>query len=66
MILLQARSLLSNGLCDRLIDPNLKDEYNKDEMKTMIIAARLCLLHSSSRRPTMKKVVLSQLYIQLS
>lgn len=66
MILLQARSLLSNGLCDRLIDPNLKDEYNKDGMKTMIIAARLCLLHSSSRRPTMKKVVLSQLYIQLS
>lgn len=63
MILLQARSLLSSGLCDRLIDPNLKDEYNKDEIKTMMIAARLCLLHSSSRRPTMKKVVFGQLYI---
>lgn len=56
-LVLWARSLLSNGLCDRLIDPNLEDDYNKDEMKIMIIAARLCLLHSSSRRPTMKKIL---------
>ncbi|CAL5328856.1 unnamed protein product [Camellia sinensis] len=50
-------SLLSCGLCERLIDPYLKEDYDKDEMKTMMIAARLCLLHSSSRRPTMKTIL---------
>ncbi|KAL7237111.1 hypothetical protein ACSBR1_020223 [Camellia fascicularis] len=55
-LVLWARSLLSCGLCERLIDPYLKEDYDKDEMKTMMIAARLCLLHSSSRRPTMKTV----------
>lgn len=54
---MQARSLLTCGLCERLIDPDLKEDYDKDEMKTMMIAARLCLLHSSSRRPTMKTVI---------
>ncbi|XP_027086855.1 probable serine/threonine-protein kinase PBL21 [Coffea arabica] len=52
-----ARSLLSSGLCERLIDPNLNQDYCQDEMKMMMIAARLCLLHSSSRRPTMKTVL---------
>ncbi|PIN25719.1 Serine/threonine protein kinase [Handroanthus impetiginosus] len=51
-----ARSLLHCGQYERLIDPNLKEDYNKDEMRTLMIAARLCLLHSSSRRPTMKTV----------
>lgn len=53
---LQARSLLSCGICERLIDPYLSEEYNKEEMEVMMIAARLCLMHSSSRRPTMKTV----------
>lgn len=53
---LQARSLLSCGLCERLIDPNLNEDYDKEEMEIMMCAARLCLLHSSSRRPTMKMV----------
>lgn len=55
MFILQARSLLGCGLGDRLIDPNLKN-YNKEEMGAMMMAARLCLLYSSSRRPTMKTV----------
>lgn len=53
---LQARSLLSSGVCERLIDPQLNEEYNKEEMEIVMFAARLCLLHSSSRRPTMKMV----------
>ncbi|CAI9104807.1 OLC1v1003570C1 [Oldenlandia corymbosa var. corymbosa] len=56
-LVLWARSLLSSGLYERLIDPNLEEKYDKDEMKVMMIAARLCLLHSSSRRPTMKTVL---------
>ncbi|KAL3539123.1 hypothetical protein ACH5RR_002489 [Cinchona calisaya] len=56
-LVLRARSLLSSGLCERLIDPNLNNDYNKDEMKMMMIAARLCLLHSSSRRPTVKMIL---------
>ncbi|KAK9286482.1 hypothetical protein L1049_014880 [Liquidambar formosana] len=54
---LQARSLLSCGLCEYLIDPYLNEDYNMEEMKTMMMAARLCLLHSSSRRPTMKVIL---------
>ncbi|XP_016492984.1 PTI1-like tyrosine-protein kinase 2 isoform X2 [Nicotiana tabacum] len=56
-LVLWARSLLSFGLCDLLVDPDLSENYNKDEMKTMMLAARLCLLHSSSRRPTMKTIL---------
>lgn len=56
LIDLQARSLLSYGLYKRLIDPCLNEDYSKEEMEIMMIAARLCLMHSSSRRPTMKMV----------
>ncbi|KAK6159623.1 hypothetical protein DH2020_006937 [Rehmannia glutinosa] len=52
-----ARSLLTCGLDERLIDPNLNEDYNKDEMKAVMTAARLCLLHSSSRRPTMRTIL---------
>ncbi|KAJ0019955.1 hypothetical protein Pint_31160 [Pistacia integerrima] len=33
---------------------SLGEDYEKEEMEIMMCAARLCLLHSSSRRPTMK------------
>ncbi|KAM7479491.1 hypothetical protein LguiA_027704 [Lonicera macranthoides] len=56
-LVLWARSLLRFGLCERLIDPCLNGGYNVEEMKTMIIAARFCLLHSSSRRPKMKRIL---------
>ncbi|KAL9173672.1 hypothetical protein ABFS82_02G003600 [Erythranthe guttata] len=52
-----ARPLLTCGLDERLIDPDLKEDYKEDEMKAMMIVARLCLLHSSSRRPTMKTIL---------
>ncbi|KAJ0077520.1 hypothetical protein Patl1_35844 [Pistacia atlantica] len=52
-----ARSLLSCGLCERLIDPYLNEDYKKEEMEIMMCVARLCLLHSSSRRPTMKTIL---------
>ncbi|KAF5200843.1 Proline-rich receptor-like protein kinase perk1 [Thalictrum thalictroides] len=55
-LVLQARSLLSQGLWENLIDPHLNEDYGKEEMHKMIMAARLCLMHSSSRRPTMKTV----------
>ncbi|CAN0845650.1 Protein kinase STUNTED [Linum grandiflorum] len=54
--LVQARSLLSSGLCDRLIDPHLNGDYNKEEMELLVFLSRLCLMHSSSRRPSMKMV----------
>ncbi|KAF3434799.1 hypothetical protein FNV43_RR21885 [Rhamnella rubrinervis] len=56
-LVLWARSLLSYGLCDRLIDPYLDENYKKEEMEIMMIAARLCLMHSSSKRPTMKTIL---------
>lgn len=57
-LVLQARSVLCSGLCERLIDPNLlHEDYDKEGMKMMMVAARLCLLHSSSKRPTMKTIL---------
>ncbi|KAE9448638.1 hypothetical protein C3L33_19468, partial [Rhododendron williamsianum] len=56
-LVLWARSLLSCGLCERLIDPHLNKDYDKDEVQTMMTAARLCILHSSSRRPDMKTIL---------
>ncbi|KAG8368035.1 hypothetical protein BUALT_Bualt15G0003300 [Buddleja alternifolia] len=56
-LVIWGRSVLTCGLYERLIDPNLNEDYNKDEMNTVMIAARLCLLHSSSRRPTMKTIL---------
>ncbi|XP_022140740.1 receptor-like cytosolic serine/threonine-protein kinase RBK1 [Momordica charantia] len=56
-LVLRARSLLGFGLGDRLIDPNLKGNYNKVEMRAMMMAARLCLLYSSSRRPIMETIL---------
>ncbi|XP_019165194.1 PREDICTED: serine/threonine-protein kinase CDL1-like isoform X2 [Ipomoea nil] len=56
-LVLWSRSLLSYGLCERLIDPELNEDYNVKEINTMMIVARLCLLHSSSRRPTMKRIL---------
>ncbi|XP_073292805.1 probable serine/threonine-protein kinase PBL23 [Primulina huaijiensis] len=56
-LVLWARSLLNSGLSERLIDPILHGEHDKDEMKIMMAVARLCLLHSSSRRPAMKTIL---------
>ncbi|KAG6761720.1 hypothetical protein POTOM_034953 [Populus tomentosa] len=53
-LVLWARSLLNSGLCERLIDPHLSGDYKREEMEIMISVARLCLVHSSSRRPTME------------
>ncbi|CAN1134667.1 Protein kinase STUNTED [Linum perenne] len=56
-LVLWARSLLSSGLYDRLIDPHLNGDYNKEEMETLVFLSRLCLVHSSSRRPSMKMIL---------
>ncbi|XP_011045458.1 PREDICTED: serine/threonine-protein kinase CDL1-like isoform X2 [Populus euphratica] len=56
-LVLWARSLLNSGLCERLIDPRLNGDYKREEMEIMISVARLCLVHSSSRSPTMKMIL---------
>ncbi|XP_077221875.1 protein kinase STUNTED-like isoform X2 [Tasmannia lanceolata] len=56
-LVLWARSLLSAGLCEQLIDPSLNDTYDREEMQKMMVAAGLCILHSSSTRPTMNKIL---------
>lgn len=54
--MLWARSLLRFGLCEHLVDPFLNQNYKKEEMEVMMFIARLCLVHSSSQRPTMKMI----------
>ncbi|XVE67231.1 hypothetical protein DITRI_Ditri08aG0143500 [Diplodiscus trichospermus] len=56
-LVLRARSLLRFGQCERLVDPYLSNNYKKEEMEVMMFIARLCLLHSSSQRPTMKMIL---------
>ncbi|KAF5745788.1 serine/threonine-protein kinase CDL1-like isoform X1 [Tripterygium wilfordii] len=56
-LVLWASSLLSRGLWECLIDPELNREYDKKEMEMMMFMARLCLTHSSWRRPTMKVIL---------
>ena len=43
-------------LNEHLIDPYLHKDFDKEEIEIMMSAASLYLLHSSSRRPTMKEV----------
>ncbi|KAI4367370.1 hypothetical protein MLD38_023115 [Melastoma candidum] len=56
-IVIWARSLFKRGRGDMLIDVNLHGEYKQEEMDRLILAARLCLTSSSSRRPTMQTVL---------
>ncbi|KAB2051128.1 hypothetical protein ES319_A12G035200v1 [Gossypium barbadense] len=56
-LVLWARSLLRFGLCEHLVDPFLNQNYKKEEMEVMMFIARLCLMHSSSQRPTMKMIL---------
>ncbi|KAE8671139.1 GDSL esterase/lipase [Hibiscus syriacus] len=56
-LVLWARSLFRFGLCERLVDPCLDKDYKKEEMEVMMFIARLCLMHSSSQRPTMKTIL---------
>ncbi|XP_002528423.3 pto-interacting protein 1 [Ricinus communis] len=57
-LVLLARSLLrSSRRPECLIDPRLNEDYVEEEMEAMMFAARLCLMHSSSRRPTMKMIL---------
>ncbi|KDP47149.1 hypothetical protein JCGZ_00040 [Jatropha curcas] len=55
-LVLWARSLINSGLPECLIDPCLSEDYVVEDMKMVMFIARLCLMHSSSRRPTMKMV----------
>lgn len=52
-----ALSLLRSGSFEQLIDPCLDGRYDEEEMKVMVSVAQLCLLHSSSQRPTMVQIV---------
>ncbi|EOX97538.1 hypothetical protein QUC31_015630 [Theobroma cacao] len=56
-LVLWARSLLRFGQCERLVDPSLSRNYKTEEMEVMMFIARLCLMHSSSQRPTMKMIL---------
>ncbi|GMJ00647.1 hypothetical protein like AT2G16750 [Hibiscus trionum] len=56
-LVLWARSLLRFGLCERLVDPCLNKNYKKEEMEVMMFIARICLMHSSSQRPTVKTIL---------
>ncbi|XP_022762983.1 probable serine/threonine-protein kinase PBL7 [Durio zibethinus] len=56
-LVLWARSLLRFGLCERLVDPFLGNNYKKEELEVMMFIARLCLMHSSSQRPTIKTIL---------
>ncbi|EOY07395.1 S-locus lectin protein kinase family protein, putative [Theobroma cacao] len=42
---------------EKIIDPKLKDKYNKEQLKRMVEVALLCVKDDRSTRPAMSKVV---------
>lgn len=60
LLALQARPLLTRALEERnfdaLVDPRLKNDYEPNEMASMVACAAACVRHSARRRPRMSQV----------
>ncbi|XP_035539326.1 proline-rich receptor-like protein kinase PERK1 isoform X1 [Juglans regia] len=61
LLALQARPLLTRALEERnfdaLVDPRLKNDYEPNEMASMVACAAACVRHSARRRPRMSQIV---------
>lgn len=52
----QAKPLLEKKAIRELVDPSLKDEYNREELIRLTSTASLCIEQSSLLRPRMSQV----------
>ncbi|XP_047306801.1 protein kinase STUNTED [Impatiens glandulifera] len=56
-LVMWAKRILNEGKISQLFDPNLGDNYNRDEMERMVLAAILCIRRSPRARPHMSIVL---------
>lgn len=56
-LVIWAKPLLDNNSFKELTDPKLGDDYDQTEMRRTMLAASMCINHSSSMRPHMNRVV---------
>ncbi|KAG8653835.1 hypothetical protein MANES_05G071100v8 [Manihot esculenta] len=56
-LVLWAKPLLKKSEIKELVDPALANDYNARQMNLMVLAASLCIQHSSLRRPQLTQVV---------
>ncbi|KAK7336704.1 hypothetical protein VNO77_17250 [Canavalia gladiata] len=56
-LVLWAKPLLKKNYIRELIDPSLANEYECGQINIMLLAASLCIQHSSIRRPSIRQVV---------
>ncbi|CAK9218718.1 unnamed protein product [Sphagnum troendelagicum] len=56
-LVIWARSLLEERNLEKLVDPQLGNEYNVSQMQTMISVSALCVTQSAQRRPHINQVL---------
>ncbi|XVF72502.1 hypothetical protein PTKIN_Ptkin12aG0126100 [Pterospermum kingtungense] len=64
-LVLWAKPLLKKNDIRELIDPSLGEDYNTRQMNLVLLAASLCIHHSSIRRPQMSQVYMLKFKISL-
>ena len=47
---------MERGELQKLLDPNLKENYDKEQVRRVVEAASLCLRRSARLRPRMNEV----------
>ena len=53
---------MENGTFEGLVDPRLEDNYDKQQMASMVACAAFSVRHSAKRRPRMSQVINILLY----
>ncbi|KAJ4840053.1 hypothetical protein Tsubulata_038188 [Turnera subulata] len=56
-LVMWAKPILGDGKISKLLDPKLGDNYDRDQMERMVLAATLCVRRSPRARPQMSLVV---------
>ncbi|PKA46957.1 Receptor-like cytosolic serine/threonine-protein kinase RBK1 [Apostasia shenzhenica] len=56
-LVMWAKPILQSGKLDELVDPLLGDNYNKNEMERMSLAASLCVRHAPQARPCISLIL---------
>ncbi|KAI3984041.1 hypothetical protein MKX01_035168 [Papaver californicum] len=56
-LVMWAKPILNGGKVSQLLDPKLGDNYDRDQMEWMFLAATLCIRHEPRTRPRMDLVL---------
>ncbi|CAO2830335.1 unnamed protein product [Amaranthus hypochondriacus] len=56
-LVMWAKPFLDSNNMDEIVDPKLGDNYDREDMKRIMIIASLCIHHTPTKRPYMNEVV---------